>query len=368
MFAAGRRGLAQRVRSPILPAMGERPRSGAGVRNRSLQFVGRVYRLRTLGLGLAFFCVASVFRERGAPPLIWAALVLDAFVWPHVAYWLARRAADAREAEYRHLLVDSALGGVWVGLMAFNVLPSVLFVTMLTLDKIAVGGRGLLLRSLTLIALGVAGGSAATGFAFAPATSMTVVLACMPFLVAYPLGISLVSRALSARVRQQNRLLEELTRTDALTGLPNRARFEEIAIAELRRSIRSGRPSSLLMIDVDTFKGINDGFGHPTGDEILREIASVLRESLRDIDTPGRWGGDEFCVVLPETSLEAALGTAERLRAATEAVPRASGVRCTISVGAAEVGQAADLRAWIAAADAALYRAKASGRNRVEGV
>lgn len=345
--------------------MGESGLSGAGVRSRGQQFVRRIYRMRTLGLGLGFLCVASVFHERGAPPLVWAALVLDGFVWPHVARALAWRASDPRRAENRNLLVDSALGGVWVGLMAFNVLPSVLLATMLTVDKIAVGGRGLLARSAPLLALGAAGASAATGFAFAPASSMTVVLSCMPFLVAYPLAISVVSHALVARVRRQNRLLEELTRTDALTGLPNRARFEEVAIAELKRSARSGRPSSLLMIDVDDFKQVNDTFGHTAGDEILQKVASLLRGGLRDIDTPGRWGGDEFCIVLPETDLEAALRTAERLRAAAEAAAGTSGGRCTISVGAAETGRAADLRSWVVAADAGLYKAKASGRNRV---
>jgi diguanylate cyclase len=321
--------------------------------------------MRTLGLGLGFLCVASVLRERGAPFLVWAALVLNGFVWPHVAFALARRAPDPVRAEYGNLYVDSALGGVWVGVMAFNVLPSVLLVTMLVVDKVAVGGRSLLLRSAGFIAAGAAVGSAAVGFAFAPATSMAVVLSCMPFLVAYPVAISVVSHALSSRVQKQNRLLEELTRTDALTSLPNRARFEEVAIAELKRSARSRRASSLLMIDVDGFKGINDSFGHTTGDGILQGVAALLRTGLRDIDTPGRWGGDEFCVVLPETDLAAALRTAERLRLAVEAAPWTSGVTCTISVGAAETGRAADLRAWVAEADAGLYAAKASGRNRV---
>lgn len=339
--------------------------SGVHARARDLRLGRRIHRMRTLGLGLGFFCVASVFRERGASPLVWAALVFDGFVWPHVAFALTRRAPDPRRAEFRNLLVDSALGGAWAGLMAFNVLPSVLLVTMLTVDKIAVGDRGLLARSVAFLVVGAAGASLVTGFAFAPASSMTVVLACMPFLVAYPLAISVVSHALSSRVRNQNRLLEELTRTDALTSLPNRGRFEEVAIAELKRSARSGRPSSLLMIDVDDFKRINDTYGHPAGDEVLKRIAALLRTGLRDIDTPGRWGGDEFCVVLPDAHLEAALQTAERLRATVEASTALSRLKCTISVGAAETGRAADLRAWVAAADAGLYEAKGAGRNRV---
>ncbi len=345
--------------------MGEPRLSGTRADLRSLRFVQRVYRMRILGLGLGFLCVAAVFREQPTTPGVWAALVLHGFVWPHVAYALARRSRDPRNTEYRNMLVDSTLGGVWIGLMAFNVLPSVLLVTMLTADKVAAEGRRLFARAAALLVLGMAAGSAAAGFAFLPGSSMAVVLACMPFLFVYPLAITVVSRALSVRVREQNRLLEALNRTDALTGLPNRSHFEDVAITELRRSARSGRPSSLLMVDVDNFKMINDTFGHTAGDEVLREIASVLKAGLRDIDTPGRWGGDEFCVVLPETGLADALRTGERLRMAAEVAAGTPGVRCTISVGAAESRDAADLRAWVTAADAGLYKAKASGRNRV---
>jgi len=339
----------------------------AARRRRAVTFARRVYPIRALGLGLGALCVGAVFRERGAAPLVWAALALHSFLWPHAAWALAKRSPDPRRVEHRSLLADSAFGGVWIGLMAFNLLPSVLLATMLLVDKIAAGGRGLLARSAACLAAGAAAASAANGFAFAPATSMSVVIASMPFLVSYPLAIATVSAALSARVRHQNRLLAEMNRTDALTGLPNRVRFEEVALSELRRSARSGRPACLLLLDVDGFKGINDTYGHAAGDEVLRRVAGILRANLRDIDTPGRWGGDEFCALLPETSLDAALLTADRLRAAAASAAAAGDAGATVSVGVASTAGARDVRGWLAVADSALYSAKAKGRNRVAG-
>ena len=180
------------------------------VRVNGEEWLRLVHRMRTLGLGLGFFCVAAVFRQRGAPPALWVLLAANAFVWPHVAYVLARRSRDPRRAEFRSLVVDSAMGGVWVALMAFNVLPTVLLVTLLAIDKISVGGWRLLRQALSLQLLACGATSALLGFPFAPASSMTVVIACLPILVAYPVAISAAMWALTTRVRQQNRKLEEM--------------------------------------------------------------------------------------------------------------------------------------------------------------
>ncbi len=110
----------------------------------------RIHRLRTLGLGLGFLCVAAVFREQGAHPALWALLVVHGFLWSHVACGLEIRSPDPRKTELRSLMTDSFLGGVWVALMGFNTLPSVLLVTMLAMDKIAVGSGRLPVRTRQL--------------------------------------------------------------------------------------------------------------------------------------------------------------------------------------------------------------------------
>jgi diguanylate cyclase (GGDEF)-like protein len=124
---------------------------------------------------------------------------------------------------------------------------------------------------------------------------------------------------------------------------------------------------SLLILDIDNFKNVNDQFGHLVGDEALRNIAQIVRETLRDPDTPGRYGGEEFGVVLPDTNSEGACVIAERVREriGKAIVARTPEVRCTVSIGVAEATpDLSDSRQWIERADRALYRAKALGRNR----
>jgi diguanylate cyclase (GGDEF)-like protein len=157
--------------------------------------------------------------------------------------------------------------------------------------------------------------------------------------------------------------------TDPLTQLANRRRFMEALTSELSRVERFGGPLSLVLADLDDFKRINDRFGHPAGDEVLRQTARVLTQSLREVDLPARIGGEEFAILLPETQLAGAERLAERLRGAVAALrvgaSRGEPVEVTASFGVAahrEGWTDADL---LRAADAALYRAKLAGKNRV---
>jgi diguanylate cyclase len=337
---------------------------------RELRFVRRVHLLRALGLGLGFFCVASVLRLHQEPAWCWFALVANAFAWPHVARLLAQSNADPHRAELRNLMVDSTLGGVWVAVMQFNLLPSVLLVTMLSVDKVNVGGLPLLARTSVLLLTGCALTSALLGFPVDFATPMSVVAACIPFLVAYPLAISTVTYALAKRVSQQNKRLAELGRTDSLTGLVNRRECFAIAEAELERHRRTGRPVVLIIMDIDRFKRINDRYGHPVGDAVLCGVAATLRGCCRAIDTPARYGGDEFVIVMPDTDLRGAELAAQRIRERLEAfVPeQAPRVRCRLSLGAAEASpEITDVDVWLRRADAALYEAKTAGRDRFVG-
>ncbi len=159
---------------------------------------------------------------------------------------------------------------------------------------------------------------------------------------------------------------EEAAFTDHLTGLANRRRFERQLEREVARMGRYGHPFSLLMIDIDSFKDLNDSFGHDAGDDAIRRLSKVLREGTRGIDLAARIGGEEFAVLLAETSREGGLEVAERLRAAikTLEIPRARYI--TASFGVAECpGDAQTAADVLKAADVALYEAKRNGRDRV---
>jgi diguanylate cyclase (GGDEF)-like protein len=161
----------------------------------------------------------------------------------------------------------------------------------------------------------------------------------------------------------------QLATHDMLTDLCNRRHFMEMLDKEVARALRHERELSLCIVDVDMFKPVNDRYGHIAGDEVLRQIAGILKHHVRSDDLPARIGGEEFAVVLPECDSSAALAFAERLR---EAVARASFApggepqTITVSIGIASLGPGRDTRpALMAEADAALYRAKHEGRNRV---
>lgn len=154
--------------------------------------------------------------------------------------------------------------------------------------------------------------------------------------------------------------------TDPLTGCWNRVRIKQSADLEMARQRRYGEPVALLVIDIDFFKAVNDRHGHVAGDQLLSEFAQAVRACLREADQFGRWGGEEFVVLLPASDAVAAASIAERIRATVAASTFGTDLRITASLGYAEYQSAESFEAWIERADAALYRAKEAGRNRVE--
>ena len=158
--------------------------------------------------------------------------------------------------------------------------------------------------------------------------------------------------------------------TDELTGLSNRRGFDDALAAEVERAKRFGTDLGLVLIDIDDFKRVNDTYGHPQGDVVLREVARVLRDSSREVDHPARYGGEELAAVLPGTDLEGAFQRAERIREQIAALriprlDRGGDLSITVSCGVAVArGPSADSRALVQAADSALYDAKRSGKNK----
>jgi len=159
--------------------------------------------------------------------------------------------------------------------------------------------------------------------------------------------------------------LSALSQVDALTGLANRARFEQ----ELRRALalaqRTATPTALLFLDLDRFKTINDTHGHAAGDAVLVAVARTLARGVRGSDRVGRWGGEEFLVLCPDTQEAGAMALAEKLRRDVARTPLANGLRVTVSVGVAIAAPGCDgVDELVSRADTALYRAKAAGRDR----
>jgi diguanylate cyclase (GGDEF)-like protein len=165
------------------------------------------------------------------------------------------------------------------------------------------------------------------------------------------------------------------SRTDSKTGLLNAATWERESAAEVARAVRTRSPLAVAMLDIDKFKAINDTYGHLVGDQVLKEIANTLNTMLRDYDLAGRFGGEEFSLLLPQTRAVDAFRIAERVRAKVAGLsiiaPGAAGgerVQVTVSIGVAALdsGSKRELSELVAAADAALYRAKADGRDQVQ--
>jgi len=152
--------------------------------------------------------------------------------------------------------------------------------------------------------------------------------------------------------------------TDSLTGLHNRRVLEDSLVRELRRGERSGRPCALLFCDLDNFKRVNDKWDHAQGDQLLQQVAAIIRQRLRRGDLAVRYGGDEFVVLLPETDVDSAVMVARDLRRRIEAIPGLISV--TVSIGVAgSTRTALDGPALVATADGAMYLAKRAGGNRV---
>jgi two-component system, cell cycle response regulator len=175
-------------------------------------------------------------------------------------------------------------------------------------------------------------------------------------------------KRLQDELRQRNQELDHISRTDVLTGLRNRRHVQEYLARLVSLARRTAEPIAVLVVDVDHFKSVNDRHGHDAGDTVLRQVAERMASSVRLEDMVGRWGGEEFLVVLPNTAAEGAAELAERLRQVVAEAPCQLGgggeVQVTISIGCA-ASLTADAGTLVRSADTALYEAKEAGRNRV---
>jgi diguanylate cyclase (GGDEF)-like protein len=167
---------------------------------------------------------------------------------------------------------------------------------------------------------------------------------------------------------ENNEYLNQVARRDALTGMSNRRDMMARLSNELKRSVRYEYPVSVILIDIDHFKKVNDTYGHGVGDQVLVALAQLLNNGIRDTDSAARWGGEEFLICLPHTSCGDAKKVAEKLRSTVEEnwiIQKENRIGITISAGVAQYERTSSMDDLICLADNALYQAKEAGRNRV---
>lgn len=347
--------------SPVTRLMENRTGKG-------LSFAKRIYAPRVLGTALCLISVLAGVYPLAPPTWLLALLAVNGLVWPHIAYQLARNAQAPFEAERRNLLCDALFCGFWVAVLHFNPLPSITLLSMVTMNNVAGGGLRLFLHGLGAQLLGMLAAVTLFGLGWAPQSTPAQVLACLPMLTLYPLAVGWVCYRLAIQLSEHKRTLSALSRTDSLTGLLNHGAWKDALSTKFRKCQRDHTPAVLALIDIDHFKDINDSFGHIVGDEVLRHLSLQLQRNLRDTDLAGRYGGDEFCVILPGVTIAQACEVMERLRLVFHAYRhhQLEPLRVSLSIGLAacrlDLGDAA---AWLDEADKALYLAKNTGRNRV---
>jgi diguanylate cyclase (GGDEF)-like protein len=289
----------------------------------------RVYTAAAIGIG---YGVARLVYMRVLP-----VATPRAYLWSHTSMWLVAAALGA----IAQWLVNQAL-----------ILPAVKLENRGTKIKSQLFGKETLHNDATELCA-----------ALLVAIGMTI--SWLVLIIALPLA------TLLQRSFRHAQLLND-ARADAKTGLLNAATWEREAITEVARAVRTSSPLAVALLDLDRFKQINDTYGHLVGDEVLRRIAETMTEVLREYDLAGRFGGEEFVMLLPQTRAVDAFRIAERVRAHIARLPiRTSGgerVSVTVSIGVAalDIGSSRELTELLAAADAALYRAKASGRDQVQ--
>jgi diguanylate cyclase len=337
-------------------------------RGKGLSFARRIYLPRAIGLGIGFFSVGAALYPLNMPGWVWGLLLFNGFAWPHLAYQISTRSAFPYQAERRNLLYDSLCGGFWAASFQFSPLTTVTILSMMTMNNVAAGGYRLFVFGALAQIAGVLLGWMIFGVKFSLTMTQEQVWACLPMLTLYPLALGMVCYRLAIKLSQHKRALSALSRTDSLTGLLNHGAWKDLLHLKFQQCRQHNSQATLALIDIDHFKDINDSFGHIVGDAVLRQLSHDLKRLLDQYELAGRYGGDEFCVILPTLPLNKAEALMEQLRDALQQYrhPQVSGLRVGLSIGLARYQPLyKDALDWLDDADKALYTAKHTGRNAI---
>lgn len=336
-------------------------------RGKGLSFARRIYWPRIIGLGIGGISVFAALFPLALPGWTWALLLFHGLLWPHLAYQLSTRSAFPYQAERRNLLYDSMLGGFWAATLQFNPLPTVTILSMMAMNNVAAGGLRLFIRGSLAQGIGILASWLLFGAHFNTQISALQIYACLPMLTLYPLAVGMVCYRLAIKLSEHKRALSALSRTDSLTGLLNHGSWKDLLHIKFHKCQQRQMEACIALIDIDHFKAINDTYGHIIGDAVLRHLSNELRRNLRHDDLAGRYGGDEFCVILPRMNPQQALDVMERLRRVFSQYrhPQVPELKASLSIGLATFDPVyQEPSSWLDAADQALYQAKNTGRNR----
>lgn len=329
----------------------------------------RVYHLRMLAMPFLLLILAASAYQRDISPWAVGLLGVALVAWPLVAQTLPRWSGRPAAWEQRNLIGDHVLAGMTCAVIGFNPLPSVLLLAMTGMSSMATGGTLLLINGLTSSALGASLAVLAFGVRWFPESTRTDVLCSLPLLLVYPIAISHIAHQAMRRLERRRSELEHISQHDGLSRLLNRTSWEKQVRAEFARFQRTHEPVTLVMADLDHFKRINDELGHAAGDKVIQRFAALLRQGLRSIDVPGRYGGEEFGLLLPGTDAATALQLLGRLRQRLHEEPLLPERTVTASFGAVQLDASIKRHgSWIRRADKMLYEAKHGGRDRVVAV
>ncbi|WP_295532416.1 sensor domain-containing diguanylate cyclase [uncultured Pseudacidovorax sp.] len=334
---------------------------------------------------LLFLAVGSHLAVVGASFTAWALLALQFLLYPQFAYFAAVRSEDQRKAEHRNQLLDGFWAGCWMAGLGFPLWISFTMFAGACLHMVVFYGlRGL---PMVLGAMGLGAGMVAltgnwsgTHFDTDLRTTALSMVSLTLFFVTYALdgyrramyqhASEMKLRAQVEEIKALQARLYEQTMCDPLTGLFNRRHLEKALPSAIESAQAEGHELALLIVDIDHFKNVNDRYGHDVGDEVLKSVASIMQTAAQPEELVYRYGGEEFVILLPGCTADAAMRRAEQLRSQFLQTPLVLGegaIHGTLSCGISVYPtHGANARELLRSADAALYRAKAKGRNRSE--
>lgn len=333
----------------------------------SISLVKRIYAPRIGGLLLALLVISTSSWEGDHSILFWLPLLFWTILWPHIAFFSAIKSKKPFKSEVRNLFIDAFIIGLYVPIISFAPVPSAAILSMHLLSLVSILGPKKMVLGFFIELVGVIVGIYFVGYEVNLQSEIMPILASIPLLIIYPLFVGYTTHGLALQLSAKQIALKKLSRTDSLTELYNRRYWEE----QLSRCFvlyqRNKSVSSIVFLDVDHFKKINDNYGHVAGDEVLQTIARLMVSVARETDICGRYGGEEFSILMPSTDGSSALVLAERLREKIASSPLHSklDIRASISIGVSEIHRSmSDYSHWLNIADKALYQAKEGGRNQ----